>query len=37
MLRDRLRYLYGPDLGEKAADKLDGLLAEFRARLAGRR
>jgi glucosylglycerate phosphorylase len=36
MLRDRLLYLYGPGLGEEAALKLDGLLVQFRARLAGK-
>jgi glucosylglycerate phosphorylase len=35
MLRDRLLYLYGPELGERAAVELDGLLARFRSRLAG--
>src|ERR1700674_2708661 len=35
MLRDRLRYLYGSDLGESAAVEVDGLLARFSSRLAG--
>jgi glucosylglycerate phosphorylase len=34
--RDRLLDLYGPRLGERAAVELDGLLARFRPRLAGR-
>ena len=36
MLRDRLLDLYGPNLGERTAVELDGLLAQFRSRLAGR-
>jgi glucosylglycerate phosphorylase len=36
MRRDRLLDLYGPHLGGQAATELDGLLARFRPRLAGR-
>ncbi len=36
MRRDRLLDLYGPLLGERTAVELDGLLARFRPRLAGR-
>ena len=35
MYRDRLLALYGPDLGERTASRLEGLLARFRPRLAG--
>src|ERR1700736_4819787 len=37
MRRDRLLDLYGPRLGEQAAVELDGLLARFRPKLAGRK
>jgi sucrose phosphorylase len=36
MLRDRLLYLYGPELGERTAIEVDGLLARFRPRLVRR-
>ncbi|HEY8812274.1 MAG TPA: sugar phosphorylase [Candidatus Dormibacteraeota bacterium] len=36
MRRDRLLDLYGPRLGERTAVELEGLLARFRPRLAGR-
>ena len=36
MRRDRLHYLYGPELGEQTALEADALLARFRPRLAGR-
>ena len=36
MHRDRLLYLYGPELGQRAAVDLDELLARLRPRLAGR-
>jgi sucrose phosphorylase len=35
MRRDRLAYLYGPELGERTAIEVDALLARFRPRLAG--
>src|ERR1700682_4692658 len=37
MRRERLLDLYGPRLGEQAAVELDGLLARFRPKLAGRK
>jgi glucosylglycerate phosphorylase len=36
MLRERLHYLYGPELGERTAIEVDGVLERFRSRLAGR-
>jgi len=36
MLRDRLLDLYGARQGERTAEELEGLLARFRPRLAGR-
>lgn len=36
MVRDRLRFLYGPEAGERAAGELDRLLERFRARLGPR-